>query len=149
MRTTSLAAAGLLILGTGAAYAQQCVGLASRLDRDNSRSLVDATTILNSRSVKSSEELCGSLANIFAKIANHKRPGGRKLEEDKPLDQAAAQANLDEALKDDAIRARLEEAREDVTDENARLILEAAILDSEGYYNARELIVAQLIQRMK
>ncbi|MGZ5631747.1 MAG: hypothetical protein ACXWIP_12995 [Burkholderiales bacterium] len=39
--------------------------------------------------------------------------------------------------------------RREVQDENMRLAYEAAILDEEGYYNARDLRIMQLSDRLK
>ena len=125
-------------------YSDECVGL---LDKK-----VEAGAIRNLLAAvqqdKTSITTCGSLASVIDKIINRKKTGGRKLEADKPLDQREAQANLNAALKDPEIRARLDKIRSQTKDENARLFYEAAILDEEGYYSARELKIQQLLQRL-
>jgi hypothetical protein len=90
---------------------------------------------------------CNSLAAVADKIINRKKTGGRRLEQDKPLNVAEAQANLDKALQDPAIRARVEKLKTEVADENARLVYQAAVMDEEGYYGARDLLIQQLLQR--
>jgi hypothetical protein len=93
--------------------------------------------------------VCGSLTSVLAKIMNRNRTSGRKLEDDKPLNPSEAQANLNAALRDAGIRRRIDQMRREVPDENARLVYEAAILDEEGYYNARDLRIQQLSDRLK
>ena len=91
---------------------------------------------------------CASLASVLNKLASRGKTGGRRLEDEKPLDPLQAQAELQKALSDPEIRARLEKIREDVQDEDARLVYEAAILDEEGYYDARELKIQQLQRKL-
>ena len=64
------------------------------------------------------------------------------------MDLKKAQANLEAALKDPAIKARIDKARADIKDENVLLAYEAAVFDDEGYYDARELKIQQLLQRI-
>ena len=91
---------------------------------------------------------CGSAKVVLARVINREKTGGRKLEPDQPLDLKKAQANLDAALKDPAIKARIDKARADINDENVLLAYEAAVFDDEGYYDARELKIQQLLQRI-
>lgn len=91
---------------------------------------------------------CGSLISVLNKLPSRRKIGGRRLEDEKPLDLQQAQAELQKALSDPEIRARLEKIREDVQDEDARLVYEAAILDEEGYYDARELKIQQLQRKL-
>lgn len=137
----SLVVAVALVFVCGFAQAnEKCVGLQTMAGID----LVGNLMAL----VGSAEAPCGSLASVVDKIVNRKKTGGRKLESDKPLNIAEAQANQEAALRDPAIRARIEKVKRDVRDENVRLIYEAAIYDDEGYYSARELLVQQLLQRL-
>jgi hypothetical protein len=91
---------------------------------------------------------CGSLKAVLLQIFNPEKPAGRKLEPDKPLDLRAAQANLDLAFKNPEIKAQMDKARREITDENVRLAFEAAILDDEGFYSARDLKIQQLLPRL-
>ena len=59
-----------------------------------------------------------------------------------------AQANLDAALKDPAMKTLFDKARAEIKDESVLLAYEAAVLDDEGYYDARELKIQQLMQRL-
>ena len=93
--------------------------------------------------------VCLSLATVFERITNNKRGGGKRLEDDKPLDIVAAQAELDEAMKDDSIRTRIEEIQKTQPSVNSQLLYEAALLDSESFYAARDLIISKLVQSAK
>jgi hypothetical protein len=126
-----------------------CVGLNKALnqaDKTVSENLMGSLKLLFNVAVADD---CGSLATVIDRVSNRKRTGGRRLEEDKPLDLAAAQADLDEAMKDEEIRSRVEKARATLGDETATMLYQATILDSEGHYAARDLIVSQLIERTK
>jgi hypothetical protein len=91
---------------------------------------------------------CGSGKVVLSRVINREKTGGRKLEPDKPFDLKKAQANLEAALKDPAIKARIDKAHADIKDENVLLAYEAAVFDDEGYYDARELKIQQLLQRI-
>lgn len=91
---------------------------------------------------------CESLTTILNKLMSREKTGGRKLENDKPLDQQKAKGNLQEALNNPETRARIDKIADKVTNENERLIYEAAILDEDGYYDARELKIQQLKQKL-
>jgi hypothetical protein len=92
---------------------------------------------------------CGSLSLVIARLINGSRKSGRRLEDDQPLNVPDAQSNLNSALRDAGIRRRIEQMRREVTEENMRLAYEAAILDEEGYYMARDLRIMQLADRVK
>jgi hypothetical protein len=92
---------------------------------------------------------CSSVTSVFAKVIHDNQTSGKRLEKEKPFDAKEAEANLSTALADPAIQARLNKLQQAVPDENARLFLEAAIFDEEGYYSARELRVRQLLEKMK
>lgn len=92
---------------------------------------------------------CGSLTSVTDKLVHRNKTSGKRLEKEKPFDPKEAEANLNTALADPAIQARLNKLKQAVPDENGRLFLEAAILDEEGYYPARELRIQQLLEKMK
>lgn len=91
---------------------------------------------------------CGSLQNVLSMLERSNRTGGRRLETDKPFDPVAAQANLDAALRSPDVRARLDALRT-VEDANERLAYEAAVLDDEGFYDARNLKLDQIMRAKK
>lgn len=92
---------------------------------------------------------CGSLASVLDRVVNTRKRGGRKLEDERPLDPNEAQANLAQAQSDPAVRRRLEQIRKDISDEPQRLLYEAATLDEEGYYSARDMRIRELQQRLR
>ena len=142
MKACMVLVLGALSLVAGQVHAEECVGL--------SKILKGAATELSQIFSKSPNGVASfaSVTVVADKIINRKKTGGRKLEEDKPLDVKVAQANLDAALKSPEVKARLEKARKDIPDEKQRLAYEASILDEEGYYSARELKIQQLLQRL-
>lgn len=92
---------------------------------------------------------CSALVSVFDLLANDPKPGGRKLEENRPFNPQAAQADLAKAQADPEVRQRLDKVRKQISDPNRRLLYEAAILDEEGYYSARDLRINQLKQQLK
>ncbi|MDB5984404.1 MAG: hypothetical protein JWQ69_5419 [Pseudomonas sp.] len=124
----------LLLLGSASAFGQECKGLLA----------LQAQLAANTENVD-----CGSLTSVMDSVVNGKRTLGRKLEEDKPYDPAAAQANLVKAQADPDVRQRLDKIRKDVPDGPTRWAYEAATFDENGYYGARDLRVHQLQQQLK
>lgn len=90
---------------------------------------------------------CDSIGAVFDRATNRKRTGGRRLETDRPFDATAAQANLEAALRDPAVKARIDHGRARITDPITLLAYEAAVFDEEGFYAARDLRVQQLQQK--
>lgn len=124
--------------------AANCIGLQAL--QEAGRIGTFATAIAGDRSERAD---CGSLLSVLNNIFYHTRSGGRKLEEDKPFDPVKAQANVDLAMRDPALRGRLKQLHSEVQDHDLQLIYEAAILDEEGYYGARDLRITQLQQQLK
>lgn len=92
---------------------------------------------------------CGTLTSVWGSLMNTGRTGGRKLEEDRPYNPSQAQANYAQAQADPDVRQRLDAVGKEVSDGNLRLLYQAAILDEEGYYGARDMLVRQLRQQLK
>ncbi len=120
----------------------------------NCRGLLDIPATASSAltafitSLSDTNAACGSVKVVLSRVVSREKTGGRKLEPDKPLDLKKAQANLDAALRDPEIRARVDKARAEIKDENVLLAYEAAVFDEEGYYDARDLKIQQLQQRL-
>jgi hypothetical protein len=114
----------------------ECAGLKSIQDR----------LVGTSQAQGKADAPCGSLRSVLDRLANWNKTGGRKLEEAKPFNQAAAQANLDKALSDAGISRRFNQLKLEVANDKERMVYEAAILDDEGYYDARDLRIRQLQQ---
>jgi hypothetical protein len=93
---------------------------------------------------------CADLGKVFGRLVHGTRQAGKKLEGDKPLDVAAAQAELDQALQQDPeLKAQLEAVRSAAIDEQERLLYEAALLQSNNLYGARDLRLQQFIKQAK
>ena len=123
-------------------------------DAQNCRGLLDIPATASSaltafiKSLSDTNAACGSVKVVLSRVVSREKTGGRKLEPDKPLDVRKAQANLDAALRDPEIKARVDRARVEIKDENVLLAYEAAVFDEEGYYDARDLKIQQLQQRL-
>jgi hypothetical protein len=87
---------------------------------------------------------CAQLARVVAQLQGRSVSGGRKLHGDKPLDQQAARQELQAARADAQFMRKLDIAAEGVTDPTARLAVEAALLDDEGYFSARQLLIDEI-----
>jgi hypothetical protein len=142
MNTTriKLAIAPLLLTVSMSVAAQDCKGLQDLQSQG-----------INGREMSGEPEQaeCGSLMSVLDRLTNTKKSGGRKLEEDRPFNPQAAQADLAKAQADPEVRQRLDKVRKQISDPNRRLLYEAAILDEEGYYSARDLRINQLKQQLK
>lgn len=133
-----------LLAAAHAASAADCVGVqAIQGGRVNVESLTSNANANPNRNVN-----CSSLISVLQKISGRTVTGGRKLEKDKPFDPQAAQANLAAAMRDANVAPRIKQVQGEVRDANLRLLYEAAILDEEGFYPARDLRVQQLQQQL-
>lgn len=104
--------------------------------------------------MEASPQECGSLTSVMQNVVNRKRIGGRKgVIPNLPIDSAKVEerrhADLERALQDPQIRARLDRARQGITDINTRIVYEAALLGSAGYHDARELRIQELLQNLE
>jgi len=135
------------MIGVGLVGAQQSCNLKAQAT-GGLKGIVESITALISAK-RAELAPCGSLASVLGLATRRGKTGGRRLEDDRPLDVKQAQANLEAAYRVPAIRSRLEQVGREVQDEKVRLVYEAAILDEEGYYSARDLKIEQLLQRVK
>jgi hypothetical protein len=97
---------------------------------------------------KAGGSACGSFLTVIGKLISRDVTAGRRLEKDRPFNPAAAQADVDAALRNPDVRKRIDALRREVPDETVRLMYEAVVFDEEGYYDARELRIQQLRQRL-
>ena len=149
MKLVTGAFLAVLLVTTGSAHAADCVGLLKNAQKEPNRGdFVDLLGLLLPKA-KSSGAPCGSVVSVIDRVINRKKTAGRRLEGDKPFNASEAQANVQAALRDPEVRKKIERLKVDVPDENLRFVYEAAIFDEEGYYNARELRIQQLLQRLK
>lgn len=139
-------AAVLLLVGTTNVFGVDCKGLKD-LNLGSSDPLQQLLSAIKGDSKARAE--CGSLASVLDRVVNTRKRGGRRLEDERPFDPNEAQANLAQAHGDPAVRRRLEQIRKDVPDGPQRLLYEAATLDEEGYYSARDMRIRELQQRLQ
>lgn len=90
---------------------------------------------------------CGSLGSVFSQLSRSYRKGGRQLEPERPLNVQEAQAELQAASRQPAVRAQLEQVAREAGSDDLRLMYEAAVLDQHGFYKARDLKVQELMRR--
>ena len=93
---------------------------------------------------------CADLGKILSKLVNSGVQAGKKLEHDQPFNSAAAQAELDQALQQNPeLKSQLDALRSAVTDDYERMLYEAALLQSNSLYGARDLRLQQFIQQVR
>lgn len=132
-----------LLAAAHAASAADCVGARAIQGGPGIDGLINNASANPNKNVD-----CSSLISVLQKISRRTVTGGRKLENDKPFDPQAAQANLAAAMRDANVAPRIKQVQGEVRDGNLRLLYEAAILDEEGFYPARDLRVQQLQQQL-
>lgn len=140
----------LVSLGwVGCAGAKDCIGL-RELQNQKPRvaSIAKNASSVLQRNV-SQAPACSALQGVLTQVTNYEKRGGRRLEEEKPLDPAEAQADLRTALGDPALKSRLDALQREIKDDNTRLFFEAAVFDEEGHYGARDLRIQELQQRLQ
>ncbi|MET0517558.1 MAG: hypothetical protein ABW005_01865 [Burkholderiaceae bacterium] len=101
-----------------------------------------------SQAFSTSPSLCGSLASVLKRLFSRSAGAGRKLEGDKPLNLVTARREYQAAQADPAFSAELKSLTADEADPIRRAALEAALLDEQGYYEARDLLLRELSQKL-
>lgn len=87
---------------------------------------------------------CASVKAVLTRLAGKTVSGGRKLEDDRPLDVAAAEAEWKKARDDAEYQKALTVELDGETDPTRRTLLEAALLHDFGHYKARDLLLMRL-----
>lgn len=87
---------------------------------------------------------CLSIGKVLSRMVAGRKAGGRKLEDDKPLDLAAAERERQTALADPELRADLAGLTGQEADPARRAVLEAAVFHDFGHYQARDLALRQV-----
>ena len=82
---------------------------------------------------------CTSIGKVLSRMMAGRKAGGRKLEDDKPLELAAAERERQTALADPELRADLAALIGQEADPARRAVLEAAVFHDFGHYQARDL----------
>jgi hypothetical protein len=146
MKPLSILLTFALAAATHAQAAKKCDGMQA-LSQGKPTALLDSVQQLVSQGKTGDVECASILAVAKAAFSPHPK-AGRRLEDQKPFDPAAAQANLEAAQRDPDTGKRLAELRGQVKDEALLLYMEAAVLDEDGFYPARDLRIQQLQQRL-
>lgn len=92
---------------------------------------------------------CSDLGKVLSRLINGSSPGGKKLYDIGPLDVPAAQAEFQQAQQDPDLKMQLDGLRGTVADDQERLLYEAALLQSNSLYGARDLLLQQFMTRAK
>jgi hypothetical protein len=142
VRDLMIVAAFCSLAQGAAAQAPACVGLL-QIPPNASLGLIEFI-----KSFAASKPPCGSGQTVLNQLLKRDKTGGRKLEPDAPFDEAKAQANLATALRNPAVKAQFSRAGSQIRDPAVLLAYEAAVLDDEGFYDARDLKLRQLAQRL-
>jgi hypothetical protein len=87
---------------------------------------------------------CSSLLSVMKLAGSTAKKGGRKLEGDKPLDVKAAEQERAAAKADPEFAKLLAIELKGETDPARALLREAALLDDDGKFKARDLLLQQL-----
>lgn len=139
---------------SGHALAAGCDGLANKMSQAKSGNakvggLISKLTVLFGGTDPTPANVdCSSVVVAVQNLISPARTGGRALEPSASLDRAAAQAELDSALQKPQVQQAIEAIHQRSTDEDVRLLLEAAVFDEDGSYAARDLRLAQLRERL-
>jgi hypothetical protein len=133
-----------ILVAPGQAADAQCRGLAAISGISKAQLKSEQESL--EEEAKTGGQACASFWTVIGKVIGRETTAGRRLEKDRPFNQAAAQANVDAALRNPDVRKRIEALRSEVPDETVRLMFEAIVFDEEGYYDARELRIRQLRQ---
>lgn len=96
----------------------------------------------------SSPGSCTSLRTVLSAVLTNTRPGARELKSG-GFNRQAAQAELAEARADESFRRDLATEIAGETDPMRQLVIEAGVLDSHGFYGARDLLIANLVDAGK
>jgi hypothetical protein len=156
--SVGLAVLFLVVGGSAIAQETQCLGLRKLIDSRTTLAgapmsakiseLLSGIGVLLGKRTTTSDE-CSSLSTVLSQLVNGRKHGGKRLEEDKPLDIGQAQLQLGEAEHDSGIHERLEQVKTETANQNIQLLLQAAILDSEGLNSARDLQIQKLQEQLK
>lgn len=87
---------------------------------------------------------CGAVDSVVVKLTEGGRQGGRKLEPDGKFDAAAARQEWETASHAPDIAARLAALRASTNDQTELKLYQAAVMDEEGAYLARDWLLLSL-----
>jgi hypothetical protein len=91
-----------------------------------------------------SSSVCSSINAVLKRVLQGDKVGGRQLEPTKALDRQAAAQERANAARDPEFARDLKNETNGETDPLRRLVIEAALLDDTGAYQARDLLIEQI-----
>jgi len=154
-RTVVLAcASAVALLLSGHAISAGCDGLAAKVkklpakDRNTDKFFAKLLVFLDLADPTPENVDCSSVVVAVQSLVNESRTGGRRLEPNAGLDRAAAQIEVDSALQKPQVQQAIEAIHHKYSDEEVRLLMEAAVFDEDGSYAARDLRLAQLREKI-
>lgn len=155
MKVSAAVLLGIFCVG-GAVVAEEpaCQGLQSVLESHAQAPDSEIVQLLTALAAivlrhEPSKEECSSVRTVMDELINPTKHGGKRLEDDKPVDINQANSQLAQAQADTEVRQRLELLKSQTTDPRMQLLVEAVVLDSEDYYSARELKIQALRKQLK
>jgi hypothetical protein len=156
-RTVVLAcASAVALLLSGHAISAGCDGLAAKVkakekqtkDSNETHFFAKLAVFLDLADPIPENVDCSSVVVAVQSLVNESRTGGRRLEPNAGLDRAAAQIEVDSALQKPQVQQAIEAIHHKYSDEEVRLLMEAAVFDEDGSYAARDLRLAQLREKI-
>jgi hypothetical protein len=135
----------LFLAGGGLAHAQtQCDRTQVKETGVTDAVLILVTTVMTNPLTAD----CKALTSVLNEVISRGETGGKNSKKNELFNPMKGEADLKKAIANPDTRGRIEKIRADVVDEGARAVYEAAILEEEGYRDARELKLRQLQQRL-
>lgn len=140
-----IALTALLALASGV-HADDCLGLYKKVQEQPATSTREKIKAIYDELFSSGS--CSSARTVATQALGRKRNARMQLEDKKPFNASAAQANFDLAMQDPAVQEQLAVANEQLSDPDSLQLYQATVFDAEGYYGARDLVVRQLQQKL-
>lgn len=93
------------------------------------------------------KDMCSSVQAVLLRLANNQASGGRKLEKDKPFNPSTAAAEYAAATAQADFAGELAALQAGESDPVRRRVIEAVLLHDLGKFEARDLVLNQLVPR--
>lgn len=129
----------------GIVRADECLGLYKKVDEKTNTSTWDKLKLIAGDMLASG---CSSASTVANQTLGRNRTARMRLEDAQAYDAAAAQADFDKAMQDPAVQEQLAAAKDQIADADSWQLYQATVFDNEGYYDARNLVVRQLQQKL-
>jgi len=99
------------------------------------------------KSFNTPKDMCSSVQAVLLRLANSQASGGRKLEKDKPFNPSTAAAEYAAATAQADFAGELAALQAGESDPVRRRVIEAVLLHDLGKFEARDLVLNQLVPR--